>query len=290
MRTRHRLATTLPLLLAAACAREKSAASQPPPAPTAVHLEQAQVRLGSAVFQRTQEYTQALGGNALACTNCHLDGGKQVGALSLVGVSKKYPMPGPAGRAYTLEDRIVRCFRHSLAGKAPDPASPEAKSLVAYLTWLSDGLPSGPLPAGLRPMAIAPKNIVPIGQLDAGQGRQKFDRYCSGCHGLDGQGYRERRTPLPFDYVPPVWGPRSYDDAAGLARVYMLAGFVRHAMPRDKPGEITDREAQEIAAFIDGQPRPASGDVRAWDGTAPVDAAYDTKQYPRNPFYIPLDP
>jgi cytochrome c len=87
-----------------------------------------------------------------------------------------------------------------------------------------------------------------------------------------------------------VWGPRSYDDASGLARVYTLAGFVRHAMPWDKPGEITDHDAQEIAAFVDGQPRPASGDIGAWDGTVPVDAVYDRKQYPKNPFYLPLDP
>ena len=88
--------------------------------------------------------------------------------------------------------------------------------------------------------------------------------------------------------MPPVWGPRSYDDAAGFARVYTLAGFVRHAMPWDKPGEVTDRDAQEIAAFIDGQPRPAFPDKAAWDGALPFDAVYDTKQYPKNPFFVPL--
>jgi thiosulfate dehydrogenase len=290
MSVSRRLFRLLPLLLAAACAREQPSTSTPGPPPTAASPDPAQIRLGSAVFQRTQQYSGALGGNALACTNCHLDGGKQVGALSLVGVSTKYPVREGDGRTYTLEDRIARCFRHSLAGKAPDAASPEARGLVAYLRWLSEGLPSGPLPAGLRPPGIAPENLVPIAQLDAGRGRREFDRYCSGCHGLDGQGYGERRTPLPYENVPPVWGPRSYDDAAGLARVYTLAGFVRHAMPRDQPGEITDRDAQEIAAFVDGQPRPASEDIRAWDGTVPVDAVYDTKQYPKNPFFVPLDP
>ena len=198
-------------------------------------------------------------------------------------------MDGPDGRPVTLEDRIARCFTHSLAGKAPDPSSPEAKALVTYIDWLSEGIPPGPLPEGLRSNAIASQNIVPIGQLNAERGRQKYDQYCAGCHGLDGQGYREARTPLPYDYVPPVWGPRSYDDAAGFARVYTLAGFVRHAMPGNQPGSITDLEAQEIAAFVDGQPRPAFPDKAAWDGALPFDAVYDTKQYPKNPFFVPLD-
>ena len=95
--------------------------------------------------------------------------------------------------------------------------------------------------------------------------------------------------PLPYDYVPPVWGPKSYDDAAGFARVYTLAGFVRHAMPGNQPGAITDLEAQEIAAFVDGQPRPVFPDKAAWDGSLPSDAVYDTKQYPKNPFFVALN-
>jgi thiosulfate dehydrogenase len=280
MRVQNRVATLLlPLALASAqCSREKSAG----PA-------SAEADLGAKIFNRTQLYSQALGANALACTNCHLDGGKQAAGLSLVGASRKYPVDGPDGSKITLSDRIARCFTHSLAGKAPEASSPEAKALLAYITWLSEGLPAGPLPAGLRPGAIASQNIVPIGQLNAQRGRMKFDQYCSPCHGLDGQGYREKRTPLPYDYVPPVWGQRSYDDAAGFARVYTLAGFVRHAMPNDQPGGITDLEAQEIAAFVDGQPRPAYPDKAAWDGALPFDAVYDTKQYPKNPFFVPLD-
>lgn len=284
MRVQRRVVTVLLtfVLAAVGCSNEKS--SGPAAAPASAEAEH-----GAKIFNRTQQYSQALGGNALACTNCHLDGGKQVGGLSLVGASRKYPIERPDGHPVTLEDRIARCFTHSLAGKAPEPSSPEAKALVAYIAWLSQGIPAGPLPAGLRSNAIASQNIVPIGQLNAERGRQKFDQYCAGCHGLDGQGYREKRTPLPYDYVPPVWGPRSYDDAAGFARLYTLAGFVRHAMPGDQPGSITDLEAQEIAAFVDGQPRPDFPDKSAWDGALPFDAVYDIKQYPKNPFFVPLD-
>ena len=165
MRVHLRIVTILlPFVLAAAgCQKEK-------PSGTAAAPMSAEAVLGAKVFNRTQQYSQGLGANALACTNCHLDGGKQVGALSLVGASRKYPMDGPDGRKYTLADRIARCFTHSLAGKAPEPSSPEAKALEAYVTWLSEGLPAGPLPEGLRPQAIASQNIVPIGQLNAERG------------------------------------------------------------------------------------------------------------------------
>ena len=75
-----------------------------------------------------------------------------------------------------------------------------------------------------------------------------------------------------------------------MARVYTLAGFARHAMPWDDPGaEIDDRAAQEIAAFVNGQPRPTFPDKKDWDGSIPEDAVYDTTQYPKNPFFVPLN-
>ncbi len=275
-----------------ACSKEKPSAAvagketanvSTPPAPA-----RADVQFGSKIFQHTQAYSQSLGGNALACTNCHLDGGKQVGGLPLLGSSKKYPRKGSDGRSATLEDRITRCFAHSLNARPPASESEELKALATYITWLGEGLPAGKSPAWLDSNTIAPQNIVPIAQLKAEAGRQKYVRSCSGCHGLDGQGYAEKRKGLPYDYVPPVWGARSYDDVSGLARVYTLAGFARHAMPLDQPGGITDRDVQEIAAFLDGQPRPTFPNKDAWDGTSPVDAVYDTRRYPKNPFLVSL--
>lgn len=61
-------------------------------------------------------------------------------------------------------------------------------------------------------------------------------------------------------------------------------------MPWDDPDEINDRDAPEIAAFVNGQPRPVFQEKSAWDGTIPEVAIYDTKQYPKNPFFVPLVP
>ena len=54
----------------------------------------------------------------------------------------------------------------------------------------------------------------------------------------------------------PLWGDNSWNDGAGAARVYTLAGIVRYSMPYLDPGSLTDEEALEVAAFIDSKPRP----------------------------------
>jgi thiosulfate dehydrogenase len=240
--------------------------------------------LGERIFMRTQTLSPGLGANALACTNCHLEGGTMAGVLALTGVTAAYPQKDGSGREVTLEDRIVRCFTHSLAARAPDEKSETVVALAAYLASIAKPGESG---AAAR-SPIAAEKLIPISELNAERGRARYGDLCSGCHGLDGQGYRERRKPLPYDYVPPVWGPRSYDDAAGLARVYMLAGFLRHGMPRDEVGTLDDRDAQEIAAFVDGQPRPSFANKLDWDGASPIDAVYDPARYPDNPFRVPL--
>ena len=201
------------------------------------------------------------------------------GALALTAAASTYRKPG------ALEDRIVRCFTHSLNARSLETTSDTITALAAYVRSLgAEGAARGS-----DESRIPPADLIPIGELNAERGRARFGDVCSGCHGLDGQGYRERRTPLPYDYVPPVWGPRSYNDVAGLSRVYTLAGFLRHAMPRDEPGTLGDRDAQEIAAFVDGQPRPVCPDKDSWDGSPPVDAVYDTRRYSKNPFSVPLD-
>ena len=54
-----------------------------------------------------------------------------------------------------------------------------------------------------------------------------------------------------------MWGPGSWNDGAGAARIYTLAGIIRYAMPYLDPGSLSDEEAQQIAAFITSKPRPA---------------------------------
>ena len=75
---------------------------------------------------------------------------------------------------------------------------------------------------------------------------------CTTCHGTDGQGV------AVGDKKPgPLWGPDSWNDGAGAARIYTLAGIIRYAMPYLDPGSLTDEEAQHVAAFINSKPRPS---------------------------------
>ena len=74
----------------------------------------------------------------------------------------------------------------------------------------------------------------------------------------------------------PLWGDDSWNDGAGAARVYTLAGIIRYAMPYLDPGSLSDEEAQHVAAYINSQPRPRYPfKDRDYPGSKiPVDAVY----------------
>ena len=88
--------------------------------------------------------------------------------------------------------------------------------------------------------------------LDIAKGEALFQEHCTNCHGEDGQG-----VAIGDKKPGPLWGPDSWNDGAGAARVYTLAGIIRYSMPYLAPGRLTDEEAQELAAFIDSKPRPS---------------------------------
>src|SRR5262249_35804277 len=74
----------------------------------------------------------------------------------------------------------------------------------------------------------------------------------------------------------PLWGPDSWNDGAGAARVFTLAGIIRYSMPYLDPGSLSDEDALAVAAFIDSKPRPdypsKDGDYRT--DKLPPDAVY----------------
>ena len=82
----------------------------------------------------------------------------------------------------------------------------------------------------------------------------------------DGRGYQ----------YPPLWGPHSYNDGAGLFRVTNLAKYVKAAMPYgatfDHP-QLTNKQAWDVAAFVNSQPRPHLKTTHDWPDISkkPVD-------------------
>lgn len=153
-------------------------------------------------------------------------------------------------------------------------------AVSAYITWISQDQPVGQSPEWRGRDVIAKENLIPIEQLDARRGEQIYAQQCVGCHAPDGQGVN-----LGVAKPGPLWGPNSWNDGAGAARVYTLAGYVRHAMPLTKPGLLSDEEAQHVSAYINSELRPVF-EKKADDyphGDIPAEAVYYSQRYKRNP-------
>lgn len=221
------------------------------------------IRRGQAILQATRDSLPDHVGNDLNCNSCHLDQGLRPNAIPYVGVYARFPQyNGRAARVFNLEDRINGCMQRSMNGSPLDEGDPRMRAMVAYMAHLSKGIAVG---------AKVPGQGLP--KLDALEGdtvagRQVWAQQCARCHGPEGQG-----TPL----APPTWGPRSFNIGAGMARIRTAAGFIRHNMPFDKPGSLSDAEAINVAAYLTSRPRPDfPGKEHDWpNGGAPADAAYE---------------
>ncbi|MCA9420700.1 MAG: c-type cytochrome [Nitrospira sp.] len=221
------------------------------------------IRLGYNLIVNTQTYAKTFVGNALSCTNCHLDAGRKVGAGTYVGVLYAYPQyKARVGKEISLGDRINECFERSLNGKALPPHSPETEAIQAYMSWLSQNVPpSADLSwLGFPLMTMTRKP-------DKQHGQYVFANSCAGCHGPDGQGTM---------VAPPLWGPRSFNIASGLARLSKAAGFIKTTMPFNRPGTLLDADAYDVAAFMNSHSRPDYA-LKAFDwpkGGKPADSPY----------------
>lgn len=246
-----------------------------------------QIRWGFRIFTDTPKEAGRLVKNDMSCNNCHLNAGQREKAMPLVGVASTFPEYNKrAGRLFSLEDRIVGCFMRSQNGAAinvhspdstvlPSPDAKEVLALAAYLTWLSRGHEVGRRVSWRGQNKISSDKLIPIEQLDAKRGETLFMEKCSACHGEDGQGKE-----IGDKKAGPLWGPSSWNDGAGAARIYTLAGMIRYMMPYLNPGSLTDEEAQNIAAFINSKPRPVYP-FKAMDYRTeklPIDAIYYRKK------------
>jgi len=239
------------------------------------------IRWGYRIFTNTQQEAPGFTRGRVSCSNCHLNAGQRERALPLVGVSAAYPeMNRRAERVFTIEDRIIECFMRSENGTDvthtfPTETTREVQAVKAYLDWLSQGHEPGKPIAWRGKNAIAADALVPVKKLDPAKGETLYQEKCANCHGTDGQGVQ-----IGDKRAAPLWGPDSWNDGAGAARVYTLAGIIRYAMPYLDPGSLTDEEAQHIAAFITSRPRPSYPfkDRDYVKGGPPADAVYYSRR------------
>jgi thiosulfate dehydrogenase len=193
-------------------------------------------------------------GNNLTCQNCHLNAGTQAYSMPLVGVWGQFPQyRGREGEIGTLEERINGCMDRSMNGVRLPLDGREMKAYLAYMKWLSTGIADGAKLVGAGTMRIAePKRAA-----DPKRGGEVFEQTCVVCHGKDGQG-KHAATGNGYQF-PPLWGPDTYNDGAGMTRVLTAAAFVRHNMPLgttfDAP-VLSDEDAYDVAAYINSMARP----------------------------------
>jgi thiosulfate dehydrogenase len=229
-------------------------------------------QIGPLAADQAKRYS----GNNLTCQSCHLKGGTQPYAMPLTGVWGQFPQyRGREGEIGTLEERINGCMERSMNGHVLPLDSVEMKAFLAYAKWLSTGIP-----AGVRLTGAGAKGIKePDRAADPAHGADVYANTCAVCHGADGRGQRAA-SGAGYQF-PPIAGPDSYNDGAGMGRVLAAAAFVRHNMPLgtafDAP-VLSDADAYDVAAYINSLDRPAAGIDLGKDYPnkmqKPVDAPY----------------
>lgn len=217
---------------------------------------------GRAILEATRDSLPHNVGNSLRCSSCHFAAGTVRNAMPWVGVYSRFPQyRARDGRVATIEDRINDCFERSLNGKPLNGASSAMRDIVSYMAFLSLGVPEGAKIAGQG----LPK--LPAGRGDSTRGLAVFTQTCTRCHGVTGQGTQ---------IAPPLWGPRSFNDGAGMSRISTLASFAHQLMPFDRPRTLSVQQAYDVAAYINSRPRPTfAGRAHDWlVEPAPADLGY----------------
>src|SRR5699024_4816521 len=101
------------------------------------------IKYGEELFNETNTVASDYVGNELSCQSCHADGGYSQSS-TMVGVTADYPQYRPReGVTFTMEDRINGCMVRSMNGKMFPSDSKEMRGMVAYLTFLSEGVEIG---------------------------------------------------------------------------------------------------------------------------------------------------
>lgn len=252
-------------------------------------------KTSSLIGPEVADATKRFAGNNLDCQSCHISAGTQKFGLPLVGVYVDFPAyAARIGRIETIEERVQNCMERSMNGKPLPPEGPEMTALVSYLKFLSAGRPIGGAIVGRGSGAMPELDRA----ADPERGGKVYASTCAACHGNNGEGQRNGKVGDAKGYMfPPLWGPDSFNDGAGMHRLITAANFIHSNMPAgttwDQPALSPD-DAWNVAAYINSQPRPAMQDLdRDYPNKLekPVDAPYgpyadgfSTEQHTLGPF------
>lgn len=214
-------------------------------------------------------------GSRMACASCHLGAGTEPGTLSLLQSAAVYPrFSGRDGGVRDLVDRINGCMTRSMNGRELPRESPEMVAIVAYITSLGDVYAG--TGAQRRTAEEQAAFRTPGRAADLAAGEQVFAARCVICHGADGAGLRASAEAADGYVFPPLWGPDSFNNGAGMHRVLTAARFIKAKMPLGE-ADLTDDQAFDVAAYINSKPRPQMANLdRDYPdrSTKPIDGPY----------------
>ncbi len=239
------------------------------------------VKTSSMIGPDAPDPARRYAGNGLDCQSCHLQAGTQRFGLPLAGIWGLFPLYiARENEVRTLEERINGCMERSMNGAPLPVAGPEMKAMLSYIRFISAPEQVGQSLDGRG----APAVPLPDKAADPAHGHQVFTDTCAFCHGADGQGQRldpaEAKEAGRRYRFPPLWGPDSFNDGAGMARAITAAQFVHANMPYGTTFEtpaLSVADAFDVVAYIGGQPRPHKPGLDADfpdRSRKPVDAAY----------------
>jgi thiosulfate dehydrogenase len=247
---------------------------------TTVGEERDLIIYGQDLIAHTSKYLGPKGSvaqitNGMNCQNCHLQAGAKAWGNNYAAVFSTYPkFRDRSGQVESIYKRVADCMERSLNGTAVDSNSREFKAICAYIKWLGQDVKKGQKPHG--------SGIEKLAYLDRAADPQKgqiiYTAQCQSCHGTNGEG-QLTLDELEYSY-PPLWGPHSYNDGAGLFRISNFAGYVKNNMPylltSHANPTLTEEACWDVAAYVNSQPRPHKDQSKDWPkyDKKPIDFAF----------------
>ncbi|MCU1243497.1 MAG: cytochrome c family protein [Candidatus Acidoferrum typicum] len=212
--------------------------------------------LGKRIFHDTPNEAKLYVGARLACNSCHLNDGTTPYAAPMIGIAPLFPeFSQRAKRMISLKDRIDECFIRSENGRPLPENGKDMAAMIAYIESLSPQKDGGTGSSGRGLIKLPALNGNPQ------RGEAIYATKCAACHGADGAGVGST--------MPPLWGPESFNDGAGMYGIENMAAFVVKNMPPTSPGSpeavglarvlpssLTPQQAFDVSSYIHTKPRP----------------------------------
>ncbi len=128
-------------------------------------------------------------------------------------------------------------------------AGAEMKAMLSYLKFLSTGIAVGTQVEGAGTLKLK----LLARAADPAAGAKVYAGTCVACHGDKGQGQRRGKAGDGDGYLfPPLWGPDSNNNGAGMARITLAAGFIKGNMPADFPARKNKLVDAAFAPYTPG--------------------------------------